>query len=288
VRALILGVAGQDGTYLAEHLLAGGHQVFGLAHRDDLQLLPGVRYVAGNLLDRRSLERALLETEPDEVYNLAAVTSPGGAWGMPNPPGLVEVTAAGVVNLLDAVLTVAPDARVVHGSSSAIHDPHRYGLYGIAKRFAHDAVAGYRSRGLHVSNAVLYSHTSPRQDPRFLAPTICRKLRAIRAGGTEKLFLTDVLGRRDWGHAGDYVAALPLIAHHEIPGDYDVGTGHTHSAGDFTVAALAALELRWERAVDLIQGIPAPPERPADIGPLRDLGWKPMTTFERMVREMSA
>lgn len=281
MRALILGVAGQDGSYLAEHLTAAGHQVFGVAHRSGLRAHTGVTYVHGNLLDQRSLERALAEVEPDEVYNLAAVTSPGGAWGRPNPPNLVDVTATGVVRLLDAIVKVGGDARVVHASSAAIYDPHRYGLYGIAKRFAHDAVTGYRTRGLHVSNAVLYSHTSPRQDPRFLAPTICRKLLA-----GEKVTLTDTLGRRDWGHASDYAAALPLIARHETPGDYDIATGRTHSVGDFTEVALATLGLNWRSAVEVIQGIPAPAERPADVGPLRDLGWKPATSFEALVREM--
>lgn len=286
MRALILGVAGQDGSYLADHLTATGHQVFGLAHRPHLPATAGVTYVHGNLLDQRSLERALVEAEPDEVYNLAAVTSPGGAWGRPNPPNLADVTATGVVRLLDAIVKVAAGARVVHASSSAIYDPHRYGLYGLAKRLAHDAVVGYRAGGLHVSNAVLYSHTSPRQDPRFLAPTICRKLRAIRDGGTEKLVLTDTLGRRDWGHAADHVAALPLIARHDAPGDYDVAGGRTHSVGDFTDVALGTLGLSWRQAVDVIQGIPAPAEHPADTGPLRELGWKPQTSFEAMVREM--
>jgi GDPmannose 4,6-dehydratase len=286
MRALILGITGQDGYYLAEQLLNSGHQVFGVVRRPKAWPL-GAKLFAGDLLDRRSLEQALIEAEPDEVYNLAAVTSPGGAWGRPNPPDLVETTATGVVNLLNAVAAVAPDARVVHASSSAIYDPHRYGLYGSAKRFAHDVVVGYRAHGLHVSNAVLYSHTSPRQDPRFLAPAICRQLRAIRDGSTEKLVLTDTLGRRDWGHAADYVQALPLIARHDTPGDYDVATGRTWSAGDFTAVALGVLGLDWRGAVDVIQGVPAPPEHPADIGPLRDLGWKPTTTFEGMVREMA-
>jgi len=287
MRALILGICGQTGYYLAEQLLNAGHQVFGLVRQPKAWPL-GATLLRGDLLDQRSLERALIEAEPDEVYNLAAVTSPGGAWGRPNPPDLVDVTAAGVVRLLDAVVKVAPDARVVHASSSAIYDPHRYGLYGIAKQFAHDAVTGYRSQGMHVSNAVLYSHTSPRQDPRFLAPTICRKLRAIRDGGTEKLVLTDTLGCRDWGHASDVAAALPLIARHDTPGDYDVATSRTHSVGDFTDIALDALGLSWRQAVDVIQGIPAPAEHPADPGPLRELGWKPATSFEAMVREMVA
>lgn len=286
MRALVLGVSGQTGSYLAEQLAAAGHVVYGMTRRCR-NPVDGVRYVHGDLRYTDLLKQAILQARPDEVYNLAAVTAPGGAWGRPQPDGLADVTATGVIRLLDVVAEVAPNARVVHASSSAIHDPHRYGLYGIAKRFAHDAVIGYRSQGMHVSNAVLYSHTSPRQDPRFLAPTICRKLRAIRAGSTEKLVLTDTLGRRDWGHAADVAAALPLIARHDTPGDYDVAAGRTHSVGDFTGAALAALGLAWRQAVDVIQGIPAPAEHPADIGPLRELGWKPATSFEAMVREMA-
>jgi GDPmannose 4,6-dehydratase len=292
VRALIVGAAGQDGSYLAEHLIASGHEVFGLTHRsraDTGNQVVGVEYLTGDLRAAASLRWVLLEVRPDEIYDLAGVTSPGGAWGSANPVGLVDVNVNGLVHLLDVAADVVPQARIVHASSSAIYDPHRYGLYGVSKRAAHDIAIGYRrGRGLHVSNAVLYSHTSPRQDPRFLAPTICRKLRDIRDGGTEKLVLTDTLGRRDWGRAADYVQALPLIAHHDTPGDYDVATGRPRSVGEFTDVALAALGLSWRQAVDVVQGIPAPAERSADTAPLRELGWKPATTFEEMVREMVA
>ncbi len=287
MRVLILGATGQTGSYLAEQLAAAGHVVYGMTRGHGNQV-DGVSYIHGDLRHADQLKQAIVRACPDEVYNLAAVTAPGGAWGRPQPDGLADVTAVGVVRLLDVVAELAPNARVVHASSSAIYDPHRYGLYGIAKRFAHDAVIGYRSQGMHASNAVLYSHTSPRQDSRFLAPTICRKLRAVRDGSTEKLTLTDTLGRRDWGHAADHAAALPLIARHDMPGDYDVATGRTNSVGEFTTAALAALGLTWQRAVDVIQGIPAPAERPADVGPLWELGWKPPRSLAETVREMVA
>jgi GDPmannose 4,6-dehydratase len=278
VKALILGCTGQDGFYLAEQLLDNGVEVHGVIRRPSAWPL-GVRLHPGDLLDQDSLERALRQARPDVVYNLAAVTSPGGAWGTPQPPLLAEVTGLGVTRLLDAMCKAAPDARLVHASSSAIYDPHRYGLYGIAKRFAHDAVVGYRER-LHCSNAVLYSHTSPRQDPRFLAPTLCRRLR-----NGERVVLTDILGRRDWGYAPDYTRALPVIAAAE-PGDYPVGTGRTRTVRDLVSHALMVLGRGWDEAVEVNQGPVAPTERPADISALRALGWKPETRFGDMVRLM--
>lgn len=277
--ALILGVSGQDGSYLAEQLLADGHDVWGLVRRPAAAVTPGVRTVVGDLLDQPSLEAALRTVRPDEVYNLAAVTAPGGAWGTSQPPLLADVTALGVTRLLDAVLRVRPDARVVHASSSAIYDPHRYGLYGISKLFAHQAVIGYRAR-LHASNAVLYSHTSPRQDPRFLAPTLCRRLRA-----GERVVLTDILGRRDWGHAPDFTRALQFIAAAPA-GDYPVATGRTRTVRDLVSHALMIVGRRWDEAVEVNQGPVAPAERPADISALRSLGWKSETTFADMVRLM--
>jgi GDPmannose 4,6-dehydratase len=282
VRALILGVTGQDGYYLAEQLLDEGVEVHGTVRRPTAWPL-GVRLHGADLLDQDSLRQALRRSRPDVVYDLAAVTAPGGAWGTPPPPLLAEVTGLGVVRLMDAMLRVCPDARLVHASSSAIYDVHRYGLYGIAKRFAHDAVVGYRCK-LHSSNAVLYSHTSPRQDPRFLAPTIATRVARWPAGG--RLVLTDILGRRDWGHAPDYMRALPLIAAQGRPGDYDVATGRPRTVRDFAEAALAVRGLAWDEVVEVDQGPVAPVERPADIGPLKALGWRPETRWPDMIRQM--
>jgi len=139
MRALILGVLGQDGSYLAEQLAAEGHVVWGMSRRRAKTTVPTV---TGDLMDQDSLERAIAQVRPDVVFNLAAVTSPGGGWGAPQPPLLADVTGVGVLRLLDAMLKCAPDARLVHASSSAIYDHPRYGVYGAAKRFAHDAVVG--------------------------------------------------------------------------------------------------------------------------------------------------
>ena len=281
MRALVTGVTGQDGSYLVEQLLEVGHEVFGLARRPNAD--SPARLVAGDLLDQDSLERALAQARPDVVFNLAAVTAPGGAWGTPQPPLLAEVTGVGVVRLLEAMCRRSPDARLVHASSSAIYDPHRYGLYGAAKQFAHAAVVGYRTR-LHASNAVLFSHTSPRQDPRFLARRICS---GIARGG--KLTLGDVDARRDWGYAPDYMRALPLIAAHPDPGDWVIATGLTRSVRDLTETALTLAGRTWDELVTVDHTLPRIPHEvypdaaEGRLATTRALGWKPETSFEDMV-----
>jgi len=277
VRALVLGALGQDGQYLTEQLRADGVDVWGMTRR---VREAGPRMLVGDLLDQPSLEAALRACRPNAVFNLAAVTAPGGNWGTPQPPLLAEVTGMGVVRLLEAMLAVVPDARLVHASSSAVREPRRYGLYGAAKVFAHDAVVGYRNR-LHCSNAVFYSHTSPRQDPRFLAPRICRSV----ARG-EPLILGDVDSRRDWGSASDYCEALRYI-HDAEPGDWMVATGEQHTVRALVIAALAEAGKSWEGAVTINPLLPrVPHEQPGTWRSVRELGWTPKTSFTDMVGEM--
>lgn len=287
MKALIIGAAGQDGIYLTEQLLADGVEVWGLVRRPSAHL--AIPTVLGDLLDQDSLETALTAVKPDVVYNLAAVTAPGMGWGMPQPPLLVEVTGLGVVKLLEAMVRRAPDARLVHASSSAIYDKARYGLYGIAKVFAHQAVQGYRSR-LHASNAVLFSHTSPRQDPRFLAPRIFDTLARIAEGSGEKLVLGDVDSRRTWGYAGDYMRALPLMAAHGTPGDWVVSAGDRHSVRELTEAALKAAGLTWNEAVVVDAAAPRVPDEIADplawLATTRTLGWRAQTGLDDLAELM--
>ena len=281
MRALITGVLGQDGSYLAEQLLADGHDVFGMVRRSNGH--SPAKLLIGDLLDQDSIERVLHQCAPDVVFNLAAVTSPGGAWGTPQPPLLAEVTGVGVVRLLDAMLNCAPRARLVHASSSAVYEPARYGLYGIAKQFAHQAVVGYRHK-IHASNAVLFSHTSPRQDPRFLARRICS---TIATGG--KLVLGDVDSRRDWGYAPDYMRALPLIATQGAPGDWVIATGVTQSVRDLTETALKLCDRSWDEVVTIDHSLPRvrdevhPDAAERRLATTRALGWRPETSFEDMV-----
>jgi GDPmannose 4,6-dehydratase len=286
VRALILGASGQDGSYLAEQLLADGHEMTGLVRRRFEAPFP---LVLGDLLDQDSLEAALLKCKPDVVYNLAAVTAPGQGWGMPQPPLLAEVTGLGVVRLLEAMVRCAPNSRLVHASSSAIYDQARYGLYGISKQFAHQAVQGYR-RQLHASNAVLFSHTSPRQDPRFLAPRICATIARIAAGSSERLVLGDVESRRSWGYAPDYMRALPLMAARDVPGDWVVATEVSHSVRDLTETALKAAGLIWDEVVTIDRDAPRVPheifDRDGQLATARTLGWKAEVGLTEMTEAM--
>ena len=280
MRILITGVSGQDGSYLAEHHTSRGHDVFGMvrspARPGWARHLAGVRIVAGDLLDQASLERILTDVAPDEVYNLAAVTAPGGGWADPTPPLLADITGLGVLHLCEAIRLRAPGAVLVHASSSAIYEPHRYGLYGAAKRFAHDTVSGYRQAGFRFSNAVLYSHTSPRQNPQFVARRITTAVRNIAAGHTSQLVLGNVDNLRDWGYAPDYMRAMAALARAETPTDLVVATGIRHSVRDFTNAALAAAGLDW--GVVRVAGGPTWDEPPAPAERILTSGWIPFDT----------
>jgi GDPmannose 4,6-dehydratase len=312
VRTLILGVLGQDGSYLAQQLSAAGDTVVGMIHGRSTwregwlrSTAPGIELLRGDLLKPRTLAEVIRVAAPDEIYNLAAITSPGGAWGAPQPANLVDVTGLGVLRLLAAARVHAPDARIVQAGSAAAFDPNHpvqdedtpirpatvYGPYGAAKALAHMAVVGHRAGcGAHVSTAILFSHTSPRQDPRFLARRITTAVAGIVAGRQDELVLGDVDACRDWGAAADYMRALPLIARRDTPGDYVIATGTTHTVGDFAEAACAAA------GVDPAKHIVIDPAlvHRHDIGVVRgdpsrarrDLGWTPTTTFGSMVRHM--
>ncbi|MES2211453.1 MAG: GDP-mannose 4,6-dehydratase [Chloroflexota bacterium] len=267
MRALITGVLGQDGSYLAEHLVEAGHEVFGLTRRANAT--SPATLLVGDLLDQPSLERALRASRPDVVYNLAAVTAPGAGWGSPQPPLLADVTGVGVIRLLEAMTKASPNARLVHASSSAVIEPHRYGLYGAAKLFAHQAVQGYRGR-IDASNAVLYSHSSPRQDGRFLLPRICATIRRFKADRLP-LVLGDIHSRRDWGYAPAYMRAVQEMAD-EKAGDRVIATGRQHSVCTVTETALRLAGLDWDDVVRVDPNAPrvedeqlATVDRPVDV-----------------------
>ena len=292
-RALILGALGQDGSYLTEHLIADGYEVFGGTHRGrgGAFSLSGAALVHADLLDPRSLREALHDVGPDEIYNLAAVTAAGLGWADAPPAALVETNVIGVLNLLDAVCAVAQTARLVHASSSAIYEPARYGLYGSSKLMAHDAVRGYRDeRGLRASNAVLYSHTSVRQPRAFLARQVAAGAAAIARGEIEFLELSNLDARRDWGWASDYARAIALMGRSELLDDRVVRTGRVHSVRDLAEAALAAAGLvdgveRWVRCPPPEFVRPRPEALPT-LG-LRGPGrWAPTVTFEEMIGDL--
>lgn len=290
MKALIFGAAGQDGTYLIEHLIDRGHEVFATTARytPPPSVRPGVTWLHADVRYADQVVAAVTATEPDVVFNLAAVTTPGAGWLASSPADVAAVNAMGALHVVQAVDRHAPGAQLVHASSSAIYDPRRYGLYGTSKVFAHEVVSGYRAQGLWAANAVLYSHTSPLQDPRFLVPQICRAAVRIGAGADERIALPSPWSRRDWMHARDAVRALLTIAERGTARDYDVGSGKCITVDRIAGVALSAA------------GVPDPArvldrgdqerviEWPADVKPLLDLGWRPEIPMEHTVAEMMA
>lgn len=288
----MFGGTGQDGSYLIEHLVASGHEVVATRRSQFTPVaggraLDGVRWLWADLRNEDVVTSVVIDARPDVVFNLAAVTTPGSSWLDGTATGLevAEVNALGALRVMRAVNRCAPTARVVHASSSAIYDPYRYGLYGASKAFAHDVVQGYRSRGVWAANAVLFSHTSPRQDPRFLVPHICRAAARIHRGSDERLSIDAPDSRRDWLGARDAVRALAMIAERGEPVDYDVASGRQWSvAGVVGLALTGTGRAIWDVVAD--GGQLATIERPADPTLLRGLGWRPEHELEDVVSEM--
>jgi GDPmannose 4,6-dehydratase len=292
-RVLIIGVGGQDGSYLAEYLSNEGEtQVFGLLRRSDhpraamLRALPRVHLVLGDLLDTTSIMRALRLCRPDTVYNTAAVLAPRARWIDKAPPLMLETTGLGPARLLEA-LTAMPETRLVHVSSSAIYQPEKYAAYGVAKKLAHDAVVGYRNHAdVWASNAIFFSHTSPRQDDNFLIRQLVRAVVQISRGGSTDLRITNLANRRDWGWSPDFVRALVKIARADEPGDFVVRSGVTHNVRDILSTAakfvgVSPHELlnHWPEA----ERIPNEQE-PAPAVNVPD--WRHETRFAEMIKKL--
>ncbi len=310
-RALITGVTGQDGGYLAEHLIGLGYQVVGLAHEGDAALgelrarLPDVDVVTGDLRDRDSLVEALEQARPDEVYNLAAFSHPGRSWEQPEL--CADITGNGVLRLLEAIRSVSAGdpnrIRLCHASSSEIFAASAAPLdessalgprspYGSAKAFAHHVVGNYRDgHGLFACAAILFNHESPRRPPSFVTRKITQAAAAISLGQQGHVTLGNLDVRRDWGHAADYVAAMHLMLQQPGPSDFVVATGRSHSLADLLRIAFAHVGLDdWQSHVRQDPDLLRPVDTPTAVGNATKaaevLGWKPRRTFETMVREM--
>lgn len=291
----MLGATGQTGSYLVERLVATGHEVIA-ARRPVayggrvLPLAGGMPWVSADLRLPRMLADALDAAQPDVVYNLAAVTTPGASWADPASPEVCDVNATGVLRLITAMERVTPEARLVHASSSAVYAPTRYGVYGASKLLAHQAVAAYRARGFTASNAVLYSHTSPRQSTAFLLPRMCAvAARAARDGASgEPVTVTNPNDVRDWMFAGDAAAALVMMAEMP-PGDIDVASGKPQSVLTAVRRVFNTAGASTDGTTTCIaQSGPVHRERAADLGALHDAGWRPSMGFYEMVSEMVA
>jgi len=305
-RALITGVGGQDGSYLAELLLEQGYGVFGVVRGapGDYPALAGLRdrieLVEADLLDQGSLARALAVAEPREVYNLAAPSFVPRSWD--EPVLTAEFAAVGVTSLLEAVRAVDSSIRVYQASSSEIFGEPRetpqhedtplapVTPYGVAKAYGHFIVASYRRRyGLHASCGILYNHESPRRPLDFLPRKVARAAAAISLGLQQELVLGSLAARRDWGYAGDYVRAMWLMLQADEPGDYVVASGVSHSVQDLVEAAFGNVGLDWNGHVRsdpaLQRGAAELHDLVGDPSRARErLGWTPSVEFDELVR----
>ncbi len=306
--ALITGITGQDGSYLAEYLLSLGYRVVGMHRRsstlnferiahiqDDLVLEPG------DLLDEASLIAVLRRYEPDEVYNLAAQSFVQTSFGQPVLTG--ETTALGVTRLLDAVRTVRPDARFYQASTSEMFGKvaetpqrettpfHPRSPYGVAKVYGHWITVNYReSYGMHASSGILFNHESPRRGLEFVTRKVTFHVARIAHGLAHELRLGNLDAQRDWGFAGDYVRAMWLMLQQPAADDYVVATGETHSVRELCERAFAVVGLDWERYVRVDERFMRPAEVDLLVGDAtrarRRLGWSPSVTFDELVSMM--
>jgi GDPmannose 4,6-dehydratase len=306
--ALITGITGQDGSYLAELLLDKGYDVWGLVRRastESYERIEHIRerlhFVQGDLLDQPSLTTALLQAEPDEVYNLAAQSFVPTSWSQ--PVLTAEFTAVGVTRLLEAIRQVNPHIRFYQASSSEMYGQvretpqteltpfHPRSPYGVAKAYGHYITVNYReSYGMHCSSGILFNHESPRRGLEFVTRKVTDGVARIKHGVTRELRLGNLDARRDWGFAGDYVNAMWLMLRQPEPGDYVVATGETHTVQRLVELAFGHAGLEWQDHVVIDPAFVRPAEVDLLIGDSsrarEALGWSPAVTFEELVGMM--
>ncbi len=286
MKALITGITGQDGSYLAQHLLEKGYEVWGLVRGLDnpkeawLQdLAPGVCIAPGDLLDELSLYNAVCNIQPDEVYNFAAVSSPALAWQQ--PVLTAETTGIGALRVFEAVRKCAPQARVLQAGSIANHGP-----YGAAKLFAQKVAEDFRERGLHVSCAVFGGHHSPRRSPSFFARKVTAGVASIAAGRSDHIVLGALNRSQDWGWAPDFVKQLPHLLT-LTPDDYVMSTNDPHSAKEWVDEAFAVKDMDWREWVKFDAAMGNVTDVPAlTATPDPRLRWQPNLDFKGLIRWM--
>ena len=308
--ALITGITGQDGSYLAEFLLSRGYRVVGMMRRTSTEtvgriahLMDRIELVHGDLLDQLSLISLIQEFQPDEIYNLAAQSFVPTSWQQPVLTG--EFTALGVTRMLEAVRLAKPDARFYQASSSEMFGKvqevpqtettpfYPRSPYGVSKVYGHWITVNYReSYNMFATSGILFNHESPRRGLEFVTRKVSHGVALIREGLATTLALGNLDAQRDWGFAGDYVRAMWLMLQHDEPSDYVVATGRTHTVRRLCEIAFDAADLNWEdhvvvderflrpAEVDLLVGNPAKAHR--------ELGWEPEMSFEQMVTDMVA
>ena len=307
-RALITGITGQDGSYLAELLLDKGYRVYGLVRRSNMVLFdriahiqPELHLIVGDLTDEASLLVAMDEAQPDEVYHLAAQSVP--QLSLQQPVLTADVTGTGTVRVLSSMRRVCPDARYYQASSSEmfgtpVESPQNESSafaprspYGLAKVYGHMVTTFHRDHwGMHASSGILFNHESPRRGIDFVTRKITHGAAQCAAGVADKVLLGNLDARRDWGFAGDYVRAMWLMLQHDTPDDYVIATGETHSVRELCQVAFLAVGLRWQDHVEVQSDLVRPDESVDLVGDAskarRTLGWEPTVSFEQLVHMM--
>jgi GDPmannose 4,6-dehydratase len=307
-RALVTGITGQDGSYLAELLLRKGYEVIGLVRRTSTEHLARIEHlrgeitlVPGDVLDQSSLIAIVRRVQPDEVYNLAAQSFVPASWAQ--PIATTQFTALGVARVLEAILQECPHARFYQASSSemfgkAVEVPqtertpfYPRSPYGVAKIYGHWATVNYReSHHLFACSGILFNHESPRRGKEFVSRKVTDGAARIAHGLTRELRLGNLEARRDWGYAGDYVEAMWLMLQQDSPEDYVIATGETHSVRELVELAFGAAGLDWRQYVVVDPTL----LRPAEVELLqgdatkarRQLGWKPTVSFQDLIEMM--
>jgi GDPmannose 4,6-dehydratase len=309
-RALITGITGQDGSYLAELLLDRGYEVHGMVRRASTEKFDRIEHLRdrltlhqGDLLDQRSLVDTLRAARPDEVYNLAAMSFVALSWVQPTLTA--DFTGVGVTRMLEAMREACPEARFYQASSSEMFGKVREvpqneqtplyprSPYGVAKVYGHFITINYReSYGLHATSGILFNHESERRGLEFVTRKITWHAAAIKLGLREKLALGNLDAQRDWGYAKDYVEAMWLMLQQDTAEDFVIATGHTHSVRECVEVAFDEAGLGdWQRHVEIDPQFVRPAEVDLLIGDpskaKEKLGWEPRTSFEELIRLMT-
>ena len=307
-RALILGISGQDGSYLAELLLDKGYEVWGVVRRSPTGRFQNIDHIRdrielmqGDMLDHMTIVEALTWSRPHELYNLAATSFVPASWHQ--PVMTAQFTAVGVTSMLEAIRLVDPEVRLYQASSSEVfgattESPQRettpfqpHNPYGAAKLYGHFMVVSYRERyGMHASSGFAYNHESPRRPPEFVTRKVTRAAAAIKLGLQERLVLGDLDATRDWGYAPDFVHAMWLMLQQDEPDDYVLATGRSRTVRELVETAFAVAGVEVADHVQVDESFVRPPDPVPLVGnpskAERQLGWERRTGFERMIELM--
>lgn len=307
-KALITGITGQDGSYLAELLLDKGYEVHGLMRRNSTFTTGRIEHIYdkielhyGDLADSSSLQHIVSKVRPDEVYNLAAQSHVKVSFDVPEYTA--DVTGTGTLRLLEAIRTCAPEAKFYQASSSEMFGKvlevpqtektpfYPRSPYGVAKVYSYWITKNYReSYDMFACNGILFNHESPRRGETFVTRKITRAVAAIKAGKQDKLLLGNLDAKRDWGFAGDYVEAMWLMLQADKPDNYVVATNETHSVKEFCQIAFSHVGLDWEKYVEVSEKYFRPAEVDLLIGDpahaKKNLKWEPKVSFEELVKMM--